>query len=310
MKYYLFVFFCFLASSSMFAQFIDSNKDVVYQIDKPQTTQIKFNGNEISFEGNYLRLLRFYSVAKDTSAVKADVIGIKFGLVNSNKILDVDDFDFRDYGIQLQINYKWTLKDSIYSNRNVTTGAIGLKYQIDRFKLYDSDIDQVDRKSPYELSLVGNLTKYYSNYSWAISITGVYNFITYNRNELLNFKDVTDIIQNNNIVAFDSFDGKYGVLDNNLNGARMSFAFPIFFKNRVWKYFPYLIPTPYYSLRLTKDIKPNHNLGFSFNFSGSQPFKDNKFNVPSSFGFGIDWSNSNNKWSKANIFLSGSITIE
>ena len=64
----------------------------------------------------------------------------------------------------MKFNYKWTLKDSIYSSRSVITGLIGLKYQFDKFKLYDPTTQNVSRETPSELSLVGNLTKYLNNY--------------------------------------------------------------------------------------------------------------------------------------------------
>ena len=126
-RIYLFLILSF-CSTLAFSQYINSNKDVIYQLDKADNTQIKFNSNEVSIESNYLRFLTIFN---DTSAVKANVVGIKIGLVNTDKILDVDRFNINDYGFNAQISMKWTLKDTIFSPRPVWTGSIGLKYQLD-----------------------------------------------------------------------------------------------------------------------------------------------------------------------------------
>ncbi len=107
-RIYLFLILSF-CSTLAFSQYINSNKDVIYQLDKADNTQIKFNSNEVSIESNYLRFLTIFKVKSDTSAVKANVVGVKIGLVNTDKILDVDGFNISDYGFNAQISMKWTL---------------------------------------------------------------------------------------------------------------------------------------------------------------------------------------------------------
>ncbi len=183
---------------------------------------------------------------------------------------------------------------------------------MDNFRLYDP-VTQIDtKKRPSELSLLGNVTRYFFNYRLGVALNGSYNFITYNKTALIGYKDISNVIQDANVVAFKKFDGKYGTLEENINGGRISVAFPIFFKSKIlyWKRAPYFSPAPYYNTRITKNLKPSHNVGVSFNFFGEKPFKDDKFSIPSSIGLGIDWTRTEGVWSKANVFLAGSITLK
>lgn len=296
-------------SVSFYCQFIDGNKDVIFKLDKAESSQIKFNGNELSFEGNYLRLLRLYKVQSDTTAVKADVLGFKFGLTNESKILDTNKIS--DFGFSAETSYKWTLKDSIYSNWSVFTGSLGVRYQIDKFKLYDPLTSKIGNISPSQFSLIGNLTRYYKNYKFAVAINGSYNLQSYNKDDLLNFKENSGVIQDINVSAFKNFDGKYGTIDDDINGGRLSISVPVFFKNRIlnWSRMPYVILAPYFSTRFVDGSRPAQNTGLSMNFLQKRAFADNKFELPSSLGLGLDWGYKNGSWSGMNIFLSGSITL-
>ncbi|KOY51700.1 hypothetical protein [Polaribacter dokdonensis] len=302
--------FCVLSSINCFSQFIDGNKDVIFQLDKAESSQLKFNGNELSFEGNYLRLLRFYKVEADTSAVKVDVVGFKIGLTNESKILDVSKIS--DFGFSAETSYKWTLRDSIYSNRSVFTGRIGVRFQVDKFKLYDPLTSEIGNESPSQFSLVGNLTRYFKNYKFAIAVNGSYNLHSYNKDELLNYKKNSDIIQDNNVTAFKDFDGKYGTIRDDLEGGRLSLSVPIFFSNRIlnWSRAPYVILAPYFATRFVNGSNPSQNTGLSMNFLREKAFSDNKYNLPSSLGLGFDWGYKNGSWSSMNLFLSGSITFD
>lgn len=72
--------------------------------------------------------------------------------------------------------------------------------------------------------------------------------------------------------------------------------------------FWYFNPIPYAVLSANSGSKPTYFLGIYNNLLSTE-IKFRAFEAPSSFGIGIDWSSKDNKWSKANVFVRGNISI-
>ena len=66
--------------------------------------------------------------------------------------------------------------------------------------------------------------------------------------------------------------------------------------------------TPYAVLNATSNNKPEYRVGSNVNLTQAQ-LNRNDINFEGSFGIGIDWGYNSDNWSKANIFLRGSISL-
>jgi hypothetical protein len=146
------------------------------------------------------------------------------------------------------------------------------------------------------------------------------NLKTYNEDQLSNFlyQSNTSTVNNIFFTSASTFDGKYGVLKQDIETARLSFSLPIVPKKMFWK-IPILSPIPYISYEVFENNTPRINTGFALGILSNSLIgkKDNcngrecnTFNVPSFFTIGFDINHQNGISSKPTWFIAGSIKFK
>lgn len=122
---------------------------------------------------------------------------------------------------------------------------------------------------------------------------------TWNDDDLINFQNISDVTVLPNIVALKDFEGRYGTLKDDIIKFRFSASLPM--------YFSLINPIPYVVYNNASGTE-SYNFGVFTNILNKSLPRQN-FKIPSSFGFGIDWIYSQEKFSSANVFIKGAISI-
>lgn len=251
--------------------------------------------------------LRFKSTFKNgdiTTVVKDKGIYISASMLNSTDFILLKNIKDINPGFSLKLGYQKSIET--FNNIDLTprgTYACGFNgiFSMDNIQLYNETSNTIDRKLPISYGVEGNFT-YFSNKKLRNMIALNFSYTkTWNDDELLNFKKVNDAVVTPNIVAFEEFDGRYGILNTKIDKFRVSGSSPFY-----WGYFN---PIPYAVLVSTSNSTPKYFVGTFVNFL-NKPLEKKDYSIPASFGVGIDWTyNSEQKWSSANIFIRGSINF-
>jgi hypothetical protein len=337
-KAILFVFV--LTAISNNAQVINSNKTTVAEFYDGQVKRVELNGAKVSVQfrlKNWTNKYNYVSQPEIRSAIKNNSFFLNLGITNTSSFLNLNKFDFKEnngytFGLTFQHSFSeiYLASDSLkYNPHRLKAFTISLDYQRDKFKNFDPDNNTLDKATPNKLIFKGSLSFYNFHYrenaklkyTWIPTFSGQVNIIGYNENKLQNFLMSDKITTNNDIVftSAKSFDGKYGVIDNNINSARISFSLPMVPDKSFFK-LPIISPIPYVSYEVFDNSKPRLNGGFAIGLLSSS-IVDSKsvskdggvyraFNVPSFLTVGVDWNYQDGIGSKPNYFISGSIKLK
>ncbi len=292
------------------------------------------------------------------TAEKINTFYINVGITNTGgNILNLNKFDFKENnGVALGITFQHSF-DKIYlaadnpiirdSIQNTTKNiikdlfspfplqsfTIGLSYQKDKFSNFNPQTKEMSKKTPERIILKIGYSYYFfkygkedAKYKYAIipTVFSTTNLKDYNRTGLQNFLLNDNISVDNNIYFTNKsgFDGKYGIIDNDLKSAQISFSLPIVlnlpFLGEHSKKTPAISPIPYISYEAFDKSKPRINGGIAIGFLTSplinpepeSKFKYRTFNVPSYITIGVDWNYQNGQGSKPNYFIAGSIKFK
>lgn len=229
---------------------------------------------------------------------------LQTSIINAADIVSLSDFSGFRPGVKFKMGYQRAV-DSIFSNYKGLTYAWGGSFysSIDNIKLYDPQStasNKVSKVYPFTIGAELNTTIFLPIKWMALSLSGTISN-GWNDNSLLNYKDISSgTIVNSNIIAFEKFEGKYGVLITGVTKGRLSFSVPL----TIWQ----INPIPYAVLLSTSNDTPTYFLGVYTNIL-SEKINFHAFKLPSTFGIGIDWTKKSSGWSSGNIFIRGNINL-
>lgn len=323
-----------------FAQLKDSNKNTVGEFYDGKVKRVELNGAKVATQfriKHWKKKYEYIAQPDIRSAVKNNSFFINAGITNTSNFLNLNKFDFKEnngytIGITFQHSFDeiYLASDSLQFNpHKLQSYTISLDYQRDKFKNFNTENNEISKVTPDKLILKGGYSIYKFHYKenakikyvWIPSFNGRINLIGYNENNLQNFllNDKINVIDNISFTDASSFDGKYGIIDNNIQSAQISFSSPIV-PDKSFLNLPIFSPIPYFSYEVFDKSKPRWNAGFalgilSTSLVDSKSVKKDggvyrKFNVPSFLTIGVDWNHQNGIGSKPNYFVSGSIKLE
>ena len=251
--------------------------------------------------------------------------------------MNLNKFDFKEnngyiFGLTFQHSFSeiYLASDSLKNNpHKLKSFTLSLDYQRDKFDNFNPENNLIDKATPNKLILKGACSLYNFNYkenarfkyTWIPTLSSQVNIIGYNESNLQNYLINGNLTNLNDIVFTDNsiFDGKYGVVDNNIKSAQISFSLPIV-PDKSFLKLPIFSPIPYFSYEVFDNNKPRLNGGFGLGLLSSTIVdsksikKDGgvyrKFNVPSFLTIGVDWNYQDGIGSKPNYFVSGSIKLK
>lgn len=295
----------FLYGFSFYGQDVatDSKNKGVFTYYNFKKYRVDFSSKEFSLT---LSTKPYYTKYVDSSsgtvnAVKTSNYYIQPSIINASDFFNVSKLSEYNLGGRLKIGYQRTVDNIRKDYPGFVVGFGGsLFYAIDNFTLYNTLVNKIEQRNPVSYGIDLNGTLFFPKKNWVI-LTGNITFSNgWNDFGLLNFKDISNVIVNGDIVAFDNFDGKYGELVTNIQKLRFAASAPVTFS--------YLNFTPYIVVNALENVKPIILTGIFTNIL-SKKIDFQNFKLPSTFGFGIDWIRKESEWSKANIFIRGSVNI-
>lgn len=260
-------------------------------------------------KANYVQLQNkpFLSKIQAPDPTYSTIRGLYYtaSLLNSEKqFLKFNSLNDFQPGASLKVGYQYSIKTWGTSKRRPmrrpTTG-INLIGQFDNINIYNPEDSTSKRILPLTYGLDGNFNIYpiVRRYiKLVIAFNGSY-LHTWNDDDLINYKKI-DGSMINNVVAFEEADGRYGVLNKNVETYRLSMSVPIY----VW----YLNPIVYYSEYLPVNATHYSKIGIFFNIM-NKTFDIDDGELPSTVGIGWDFDIKQKNISAPNYFLKGTISF-
>ena len=254
-------------TSALYSQFKDSSEKNVYSIDNATTGKAKFSGGETSAEINLISWEQIYNYTRsvqNVSAKKYNGIFLRAGLLDIKKFVDLDELELSHVGFTVGVSYVHSADTIIDPSLGLYTFKFSFDYKRDNFNNYYPGLNAPERKYPETFTLAGGVTRYLFSKKniFAFSLNGSFSPKTYNSSQLTNFVVVTPDMINNNIINFEDIDGKYGEVNNKLNGGYFSLSAPIYFdafKNILKQ----ISLVPYCSSKFISNSVPKYNVGAS-----------------------------------------------
>jgi hypothetical protein len=339
------VFIFYLCSFYSFSQIVNSNKNTINDFYDAQVKNVELNGAKATIQ---LRLKKwttpytYVSQPAITSAVKNSAFFLNLGVTNTSTFLNLNKFDFKKnngytFGIAYQHAFNEIYLASTPASQNphqLQAFFLSLDYQMDKFENYDPTTSDIATATPDKVVLKGGYSLYKFKYrddakfkfAWVPSLYGKINLIGYNEDKLQNYLLNSSTTQVDDIIFTGStvFDGKYGVVDNDIKSAQISFSLPFVpdkpFIDLSFISLPIISPIPYVSYEVFDNNNPRINAGFALGLLSSSLLDATKtpkgggifqaFNVPSYLTIGVDWNNQGDYSSHPNYFVSGSIKLK
>lgn len=230
----------------------------------------------------------------------------RLALANSGKNVVLSNLLSTKLGVEARLGYQ-VVVDSV-TNLDGFPGTFsiggGLITGFDNFLLYDKTSNTVSHERPFNIGGELNYNFYFAAPSgvknptrWVIALnTSIVR--TWNSDDLISYQSLDKAIIAQHAVAFEKFEGRYGILDKSTWRGRVSIAAPVFF----W----HLNVIPFYAVSTNFNGKTKSTPGVNLNFI-TQPIQWYKYKFPSSIGLGLDWFDK--KASKPNLFIRGAFSI-
>ncbi len=282
----------------------DSKGRGVFTYYSTQKNRIDFSSKDFSLTIStrpIKSIFHFAEKVNDTNVIKLSNYFIQPSLLNASDLITLSNVKTFRPGGKVRIGYQRTI-EKINEGYNRFSYALGgnIFYSFDNIGLYNPGTNKPEKEYPKSFGLELNYTQFTPKRWMVLTFTGSL-FKGWNNDELIDFKYLDGSITNDKIVAFSKLDGKYGELKENLNKIRLTSSVPIVL-------FKYYNPIPYTVLLISDKQLPKSIFGVYNNILLKEVnFK--RFTMPSSFGLGIDWVKTGNKWSSPNIFLRGNFSF-
>lgn len=123
---------------------------------------------------------------------------------------------------------------------------------------------------------------------------------TWNDDELLSYQEAEKVITNDAVYAMEEFEGRYGSLNKDVWKIRASAATPFYWRK--------INPIPFISYVIQTGSTPTFYTGMFTNVLNKGLAVD-KFTIPSSVGFGLNWKYADSKFSKPIFYVKGEISL-
>lgn len=326
----------FFTTSLISSQVLNGNQNTIAEFYDGDVTQINLNGGKLEFQykiyDSPLLFFRNEDEVKIRTAVKKDAIFIDGGFTNTKSFLDFRKIDFKNIGYSLGMTYQNSFSRIITRDgtsnllvNKLRTFTTSLKLSFDRFDNFDPESEKIKNELPAKLSLRGGYNRYYfyEKVTFVRAINLKVNLIDNNASSLSNYL-LNDNITGINNISIDnqgSFDGKFGIIDNNLISTYFSIGVPIIFSKKTFA--GYIAPIPHLSWETFNKAKPRYNAGLGLGFLGKpiidkevkikkegeendkKEYSYRKFNAPSFLSVGIDWNTQGGQGSEPNYYVSG-----
>jgi hypothetical protein len=210
-------------------------------------------------------------------------------------------------GIGLAFGYQNSI--NAVSHLDVTGGAwtwgVNGIFDLNNIDLYNTNTNQEGNKLPVTYGLEANVNHLFphsntAKFYWLLSVTAsVYH--TWNDDELLSYQNVDAATITNNIVAFDSFRGRYGDFKNNITNGRFSAATPLYW----W----YLNLIPFAELNTYSNNQSDYHLG-AFMLVLPEKITATHYSIPTSLGVGVDWTHAKGGFAGADFIITGTFKFK
>lgn len=295
---------------------IDSEGESIFTFYPKGKSRFSLDINEMSFTNSFGN--KSYRVEKVGARIRNATTTVqkfrgwffKAAMLNADDYFLVKKLDDLRPGIGLKLGHQ----NSIDTFTNIDAipkpyrGTFGFTwngiFNVDNVKLFNTDISKTEKRYPLTAGAEATFNFFFKNTtadSIRVAISLNTKLVrTWNDDDLLNYKELSSATMNPPVIAFEKFDGRYGVLKN-VTKFRASLSLPIY----VW----HLNPIPYGVVNVVSGSSPSYHVGLYTNIL-TEKLTKTRFTIPSSIGFGIDWVRKDGSFSKPNIFFSGSIDLD
>jgi hypothetical protein len=296
----------FLTGKYSFGQKIgtDSKGESIFYFYSLNDYRLEFDTEEpLSLGFSTYRFRTTFTRDADTTVIKNSGLFVNLSMLNSDDYINFKNLSEMRPGAGIKVGWQKSIEKFQDIDRTPSgTYAWGINalFNFDNIKLYNPLNDIVSKKLPLTYGLESNFTYFSkSKFRNMIAINLSYNR-TWNDDELLNFQSLDKVTIDNNVVALEDFEGRYGELSNEVDKVRLSTSFPF--------YIGYVNPIPYLVLNTSSNSAPKYSVGTFVNIL-TKKLEVKDFSIPSSFGLGIDWTYTKNEWTKPAIFIRGAINF-
>lgn len=351
MKSFLLFLTLFLCCLSIgFSQVQNSNKEAIADFYDASSKRFTFKGGEIAFQFRLDNYNRKYvdsnnnDLGENTPALrtaeKIDGLFLDLGFVNTSSFTDLDALDFDKIGYKLGLTYQHSFSKVYFKSDyeqiiypKLFAWKLTLSGTLDRFDNFDPTTNEIDNVLPVKAGINGNISRYLftnknSRFNFHLIPTASFRFNFVDYNNLDNYL-LDENSSNNGQVAFtsnSSFDGKYGVLENNNQSSFVSISLPMITKHKT--FLGHIVPLPHFSWQTFDNKKPYFNSGIALGFLPKGLFGDDKkndkddndviipnthyrsFNAPSFLSVGVDWNFIGETTRKPQFSVSGTFYIK
>lgn len=300
---------------------IDSKGKSVFSFYGRSTSRVDIDVSKVSFSTSFRnidkKIIRTSKNSVSTSVDKFKGWFTQISMLNADEYFLLSKLNKLRPGIGIKLGFQEGIDTFVNIDRipnpwkGTYTFAANLIFNIDNIKIYNTDKNIEEKKYPVTVGGELNFSYFFKN-SRFLEVrnnkTHLRNAVsanltlsrTSNKDDLLQYQNESNIVTNGTVVAMEDFEGKYGVLKEDVFKLRFAASAPMYY----W----YFNPIPYFVFTIASAQKPTYHFGLFNNILSTKlPLK--KFTIPSSVGLGIDWVKNSSSFSKPNIFFKGSISF-
>lgn len=279
----------------------DSKSKPVFNYFGPVKQRLDLNGKDFSVSFGLRPHKIIYGWGADTNVIKKSAFFIQPAVLNASKLILLSEREKFRPGGKITFGYQMAVDTirEVYKGSTYSLGAsvFGL---VDNIKLYNTLNSSIENRNPYGFGADVNGT-FFPAFFRKMVVAGTVGYTYgYNDESLLNYKSVSAAVISSDVVAFDKFDGKYGELKNDIQKLRIAVSLPFAFGR--------FNPVPYAVYNNTKGSPDSYIYGIYANVLAKK-LNFSTFDPPTSFGIGFDWVHAGGVWSKANVFIRGSMSF-
>jgi len=233
----------------------------------------------------------------------------RIALTSEEDLLSSEKLSKLRPGLQFKIGRQTSIDTFLHLDHNLPTSKGSVKtyggnliLELANTKLYDSVTNRNSKKYPGTVGLEGNFNFIFknkdSNSKHRIILAFNGSLVnTYNDDELISYQNLAAATIRPPIVTLEELEGKFGRV-RRVNDLRFSVSLPM--------YFGHLNPIPYIVYNARTHSRLAYYTGVFLNFL-NPVLNQRSFQIPSTFGIGVDCKYSGDKFSKPVFFLKGEL---
>ncbi|SDR71927.1 hypothetical protein [Christiangramia echinicola] len=274
MRPFLIFFLIIIINTSVHSQIKNSNKTEIAEFYDATLKNLTLNGGELSFQVKLHRFpFKYGNENKEKTAEKWNTFFLDLGVTNTSSFTNFQKLKLEKIGYEMGLTFQHSFTkayydlEGVYENLRRTslwsfTGSV--TGNLDRFDNFDPNVNSIDNVFEPRLAITGGANWFFFRKNFFYmgtlipSINGSFNLYDYNRNTLSNYL-LNSNVTTNNLVTFtsnSSFDGKYGVIDNDVRSTSLSFALPFVPDKKVAKV--HITPIPFITFDTFSNSSPRY----------------------------------------------------